>query len=101
VVNFMPRPHYQRGNILVPTAQENRRLGGLQSPSGCSGVEKNRIPIPGVEPRPSNLMPIAMQTELCRERLGIVTDKGLMVLKIQRVKLGQKYRLPYQIKIVP
>jgi hypothetical protein len=40
-----------------------------------------------------------MQTDLCQERLGVVTDKALMALEIQRAKLGQKYRLPCRIKI--
>lgn len=29
----------------------NRRLGGCENQSGCSGVEKNLLPLPGFEPQ--------------------------------------------------
>jgi hypothetical protein len=29
----------------------DRRLGGLQNRSGCCGIEKNPLPLPGIEPR--------------------------------------------------
>jgi hypothetical protein len=40
-------------------------LGGSQGQSGCCGVEKNLIPLPGIEPQPSiHLYPSAILTEL-------------------------------------
>jgi hypothetical protein len=42
----------------------DRRLGGPHGQSGCCGVEKNLLPLLGIEPRPSNPQPIAIPTEL-------------------------------------
>jgi hypothetical protein len=40
------------------------RLGGLQSESGCCGIEKNLLPLPGIEPQPSSPESIIIPTEL-------------------------------------
>jgi hypothetical protein len=38
-----------------PQCPLDKRLGGLQSQSGRCGVEKNLLPLPGIEPRPFTL----------------------------------------------
>jgi hypothetical protein len=53
VVSFMPP-------LLYPSGKSHwypldRRMGGPQSQSGCCGGNKNLLPLPGIEPRPSNL----------------------------------------------
>jgi hypothetical protein len=50
--SFTPRPLYLRGKC--PRYPLYRRLGGPQSQSGRCGVEKNLLPMPGIEPRPSS-----------------------------------------------
>jgi hypothetical protein len=50
VVSFTPRPLYLKGKSRWYPL--NRRLGGPQSRSGCSGEEKNFQPLPG--PRSSS-----------------------------------------------
>jgi hypothetical protein len=48
VVSFTPRPLYpQEKSTWYPL---DRRLGGLRSPSGRGGEEKNSQPPPGIEP---------------------------------------------------
>jgi hypothetical protein len=47
LVIFTPQPLYPRYPFC-------RRLGGLQSRSGRSGDEKDRSPLPGIEPWPSS-----------------------------------------------
>jgi hypothetical protein len=49
----------------------HRRLGGPQSRSGRCGVEKNLLPLPGIDPRLSISLPVAIPTEPSR----IVTYK--------------------------
>jgi hypothetical protein len=41
-------------------------LGGPQSRFGSCGEEKNPFTLPGIEPQPFNLYPIATPTELSR-----------------------------------
>jgi hypothetical protein len=53
VVSFTPWKIYSLGNI--PQYPLNRRLGGSQSLFGGCDVEKNTLPLPGIEPRPSSL----------------------------------------------
>jgi len=48
VVKFTPRLLDCHGKI--PQYPLNRRLGGLQNESGCSGDEKTAFPVPGIEP---------------------------------------------------
>jgi hypothetical protein len=48
VVSFTPRPLYPQGKS--PWYALDRRLGGPQSRSGRSDVEKNSQPLPGLEP---------------------------------------------------
>jgi hypothetical protein len=52
VVILMPRPLYPRGK--KPQYPLNRGLGGPHSRSGPCGVEKNLLPLPGIEPQPSS-----------------------------------------------
>jgi hypothetical protein len=47
VVSFRPRPLYHQGKS--PCYPLDRRLGGLQSRSGCGVEEKNSQPPPGIE----------------------------------------------------
>jgi hypothetical protein len=42
----------------------HRMLCGLQKRSEGCGVENNILPIPGIEPRPSNPYPVAIPTEI-------------------------------------
>jgi len=44
----MSQPLYPWVNS--PQDPFNRRLGGPQSWSGCSGKEKKYLPVPGIEP---------------------------------------------------
>jgi hypothetical protein len=55
---------YPRGRN--PRHELDRRLGGPQSRSGRCEVERNHLPLPGIEPRPSSPNPIAVATELSR-----------------------------------
>jgi len=48
MVGFTLQPLYLWGTI--PWCPRNRRLGGPQSQFGCHGVEKNLLPLPGIEP---------------------------------------------------
>jgi hypothetical protein len=48
VVSFTPRPLYPRGNR--PQYPLNRRLGEPQSRSGRCAIEKNFLPVLGIEP---------------------------------------------------
>jgi hypothetical protein len=66
MVSFMPWPLYPQGK--GPWYPLDRRLGGPQSQSGCSGEEKNSQPLPGLEP--SVIQPIAQccTTELSQLR---------------------------------
>jgi hypothetical protein len=57
VLSFTPRPLYPW--VKSPRYPFNMRLGEPQSQSGCSGVEKNLLPLPGIKPRPSSLLPVA------------------------------------------
>jgi hypothetical protein len=41
-----------------------RRLGGPQSPFGRCGIKKNFFPVPGIEPWPPSLWPVAVPTDL-------------------------------------
>jgi hypothetical protein len=52
LVNFTPRPLYSRENS--PSYPLNRRLGEPQSRSGRCGEEKNLLPLPRIESRPSS-----------------------------------------------
>jgi hypothetical protein len=54
VVSFTPRP-------LYPLYPVNRRLGEPQSRSGPYGVEKNILPLPRIEPRPTSPSPSLYQ----------------------------------------
>jgi len=47
VVKFTPQLLDCQGKI--PQYPFNRRLGGLQSESGCPGDEKTAFPLPGIE----------------------------------------------------
>jgi hypothetical protein len=47
----------------------DRRLGGPQSRSGRCGVDKNTLPLPGIEPWLSSPKPVAIPTELSRLRI--------------------------------
>jgi len=49
VVSFLPLPLYLWKKS--PRCQMNRRLGGLQSRSGCFGEAHNFFFLPGIEPR--------------------------------------------------
>jgi hypothetical protein len=74
VVSFTPQPLYPQGKR--PQYPLDRRLGGLQSRSGCGGEEKNSQPPPGIEPKhfsnsllqfyvrsaPNNRVPHSIQT---------------------------------------
>jgi hypothetical protein len=62
--SFTPRPLYLKGES--PRYQLYRMLGGLQSRSGCYRVEKNILSLPGIEPRPSSSLPVAIPTEVSR-----------------------------------
>jgi hypothetical protein len=48
VVSFTTLPLYSQGKSHWYSL--DRRLGGLQSRSGCGGEEKNSQPLPGLEP---------------------------------------------------
>jgi len=48
VVSFTPRSFYSQGKS--PWYPLDRRLGGPESCSGCSGEETNSQPPPGIEP---------------------------------------------------
>jgi hypothetical protein len=54
-----------------------RRLGGSQCPSGQREFEKNVLPLPEIEPRPSSPQPVAIPTELYQL---------LLLLQIQTIK---------------
>jgi hypothetical protein len=43
-----------------------KRRGRPQSRSGRCGFERNFLPLPGIDPRPSSMQPIAIPTELPR-----------------------------------
>jgi hypothetical protein len=62
VVSFTLRPLYPR-HISSPYALD-RRLGRPQSLSGSYGEEKNLLPLPEIEPRPSSLQLVTISTEL-------------------------------------
>jgi hypothetical protein len=47
-----------------PQVPLDRRLGGPQSQFGRCGEERNLLPLLGIEPRPSSLLPIATPTEI-------------------------------------
>jgi hypothetical protein len=64
VASFTPRPFYPRGN--GPRYPLDRRLGGPKSRSGRCGVEKDLLPLPGIEPRSFSTQPVATPTELSR-----------------------------------
>jgi hypothetical protein len=55
VVNFTPRPLYPR--CTSPLYPLNRRLGGLQSQSGCGGEEKNFLHLEGIKLQSSGPWP--------------------------------------------
>jgi hypothetical protein len=52
VVRFIPKSFYSQGKS--PQYPLNRRLGGLQSQSGCYGEEKNLFHLTGTKPWPSS-----------------------------------------------
>jgi hypothetical protein len=65
-----------RGHLHAPAALTlgkepplyplNRRLAGHRSRSGRCGEKKYLLPLPGIEPRPSSLQPVAIPTEVSR-----------------------------------
>jgi hypothetical protein len=69
MVRFTPRPLYARGNNSPYPL--DRRLCGIQIQSGRSGVKKNLSPLPGIKPRPSSLLPVAIPTDLSRYSIRI------------------------------
>jgi hypothetical protein len=64
------------GQLHVPTALHRGKepQGGSQSRSEICGMEKNLLPMLGIEPRLSNLWPVAIPTELPRPPLNIELD---------------------------
>jgi hypothetical protein len=53
--------------MLIPWGKSpqyplDRRLGGPESWSGCCGVEKTFLSLPGIEPQPSSLYPVTILT---------------------------------------
>jgi hypothetical protein len=62
VVGFTLRPLHPLTKISHYPL--DRRRGRPQSRFGRCEVEKNPLPLPGNEPRPSSLQPVAIPTEL-------------------------------------
>jgi hypothetical protein len=58
VVSFTLKPLYTWG--ISPCYPLGRRVGGPQSWSGRCEVEKNLLPLSGIEPRPSSPYPVAI-----------------------------------------
>jgi hypothetical protein len=57
--------HFTKGG-KSPLYQLDRRLHGPQSQSGCCGVEKNLLALPGIKLLLSSLQPITVSSELSR-----------------------------------
>jgi hypothetical protein len=83
VVSFVPPPLYSQGKN--PWYPLDRRMGGSQSRSGCSGEEKTSQLLPGLEP--PIIWPVAQRytTELSR-------------LLIYGEEVGTKYEAPQCVK---
>jgi hypothetical protein len=62
VISFTPRPLYVRWK--GPRYSLDKRLGAPQSRTGRCGVEKNYVPVSGIDLRQSSLYPVAIRTEL-------------------------------------
>jgi hypothetical protein len=58
-----------------------RGLGGPQNQSGRCGIAKSLLPVPGNEPRPSSVLPIAILTELSRLPLVVVVVPVVVVVQ--------------------
>jgi hypothetical protein len=67
----MPRPLYTKGKSTQYSLYTrgksteyllNRRLGVPWSQYGCCGEEKNILFLPGIEPQPFSLYPVAIPT---------------------------------------
>jgi hypothetical protein len=76
--SFMPWPLYLWGKSSLHPL--DRRLCGPQSQSGCCEVEKNLLPLLGIQLQPSSPYPITTLTELSRsgqrEQLSIAQKRA-------------------------
>jgi hypothetical protein len=66
VVSFTSRPLYSRGKS--PEVPIGERVRWTQEPVWTLWSRENLWPLPGTEPRPSSLYPVAIQTELLASR---------------------------------
>jgi hypothetical protein len=64
VVSLKLRPHYSQRK--KPRYLLDRRLVGPESRSERYRIEKNLIPLPGIEPRSFSQKPVAEHTHLSR-----------------------------------
>jgi hypothetical protein len=85
VISFTPRPLYPQGKS--PQYPLDRKLGGLQSRSRCCGVEKNLLPLSGIE-----LWPL-----LYRLRLGSIRSYRISTyIMMQTVTRISQFRYTQQ-----
>jgi hypothetical protein len=76
VVSFTPLSLYPQENPPPPQYSLDRSLGGPENRPGRYGEEKNLMHLSGIEGRPSRPLPVAIPTELFKNKFPKIISLG-------------------------
>jgi hypothetical protein len=87
-----------------PPPQLDRRQGGPNSWSQRFGVEKNLLLLPGIEPWPSSLWPVAILSELSPLHvnfLKVETNDLTLLYQNPRPYTSHSHNIPFRSILIP